>query len=122
MPTLFDPLAYLATLGAYAKVSINTDGDRYITLEFKRGISSSWPLVACGLMVVSLRKWNRKRTPRTGRGGVLMGVEKGVEKWLAPSNLVRTTRNMLEYMMRVIDSKSAEGNLLRVQVSLPVPS
>ena len=59
--------------------------------------------------------------PRTGRGGVWRRVEKGVEKWLAPSYLVRTTRNMLEYMMRVIDSKSAEGNLLRVQVSLPVP-
>ena len=33
---------------------------------------------------------------RTGRGGVWMGVEKGVEKWLAPSYLVRTTRNMLK--------------------------
>ena len=40
MPTLFDPLAYLATLGAYAKVSIEADGELYITLEFMRGISS----------------------------------------------------------------------------------
>lgn len=40
MPTLFDPLAYLATLGAYAKVSLGADGDSYITLDFKRGIKS----------------------------------------------------------------------------------
>lgn len=46
MPTLFDPLAYLATLDAYAKVSIDADGDRYITLEFKRGISSKVQLQA----------------------------------------------------------------------------
>lgn len=46
MATLFDPLAYLATLGAYAKVSIDADGDHYITLEFKRGISSKVQLQA----------------------------------------------------------------------------
>lgn len=46
MPTLFDPLAYLATLGAYAKVSIDADGERYITLEYKRGISSKAQLQA----------------------------------------------------------------------------
>ena len=60
--------------------------------------------------------------PGTGRGGVWRSAEKGVEKRIAPRFLVRTTRNMLEYMMHAIDSKSAEGNLLRVQVSLPVPS
>lgn len=32
MPTLF-----VATLGAYAKVSIDADGERYITLGFKHG-------------------------------------------------------------------------------------
>ena len=46
MPTLFDPLVYLTTLGAYAKVSIDPDGDRYITLEFKRCISSKVQLQA----------------------------------------------------------------------------
>lgn len=40
MPSLFDPLAYLATLGAYAKVSLDADGERYITLDFKLGIKS----------------------------------------------------------------------------------
>lgn len=40
MPTLFDPLAYLATLGAYAKMSIDADGERYISLDFKLGRSS----------------------------------------------------------------------------------
>lgn len=46
MPSLFDPLAYLATLGAYAKVSLDADGDRYITLDFKRGIKSTVQLQA----------------------------------------------------------------------------
>ena len=46
MPTLFDPLAYLATLGTYAKVSIDADGERYITLDFKRGIKSKVQLQA----------------------------------------------------------------------------
>lgn len=40
MPTLFDPLSYLATLGAYAKVSIDADGERHIALDFKLGVSS----------------------------------------------------------------------------------
>ena len=31
------------------------------------------------------------------RWGVGDGVEKGVEKWLAPSNLVRTTCKFLKY-------------------------
>ena len=31
------------------------------------------------------------------RWGVEDGVEKGVEKWLAPSNLVRTTCKFLKY-------------------------
>ena len=82
MPTLFDPLAYLATLDAYAKVSIDADGDRYITLEFKRGISSKVQLQAKAiskrygrlllmqldvpmgrLWVGSSRRWNRKSRP-----------------------------------------------------------
>lgn len=46
MPTLFDPVVYLATLGVYAKVSLDADGERYITLEFKRGISSKVQLQA----------------------------------------------------------------------------
>jgi hypothetical protein len=49
MPTLFDPLAYLATLGAYAKVSIDADGEKHITLEFKRGISSKVHLQATAI-------------------------------------------------------------------------
>ena len=46
MPTLFGPLAYLATLGAYAKISIDANVERYITLEFKRGISNRVQLQA----------------------------------------------------------------------------
>ena len=40
MPTLFDPLVYLTTLDAYAKVSLDADGERYITLDFKLSVSS----------------------------------------------------------------------------------
>lgn len=58
---------------------------------------------------------------RTGGGGGVWLGKKGRKNDAAPRVLVRTTRNMLEYMMHAIDSKSAEGNLLRVQVSLPVP-
>ena len=46
MPPLFDPLAYLATLGAYAKVSLDAAGDRYITLDFKLGVSGKVQLQA----------------------------------------------------------------------------
>ena len=48
MPTLFAPLTHLATLGAYAKVSIDAYGERHITLEFKRRISSKGQLQAKG--------------------------------------------------------------------------
>ena len=46
MAMLFDPLNYLRSLGAYAKVSIDADGERYITLDFKLGVSSKVHLQA----------------------------------------------------------------------------
>ena len=36
MPTLFDPLASLATLGAYPRITTTPDGTRYITLTYSR--------------------------------------------------------------------------------------
>ena len=53
--TLFYPLAYLAILGAYAKVSIDADGERYITLDFKRGIKSKVQLQAKAIAKSSIR-------------------------------------------------------------------
>lgn len=39
----------------------------------------------------------------------------------APNTLVRTISNILIFNNYIMDSKSAGGNPLRVQVSLPVP-
>ena len=36
MPTLFDPLAHLATLGAYPRITTTPDGTRHITLTYSR--------------------------------------------------------------------------------------